>query len=99
MLETSKKLENLIDTNKPTLLTGDFNVCFNQKRHNPITEKLESLGFKQIVTKATHIQGGLIDHAYWLDSDLIWSEPNLEMYSPYYSDHDCILVTLKKISL
>ena len=81
---------------KPTLITGDFNVCYKQKRDNPITERLERLGFQQIVTKATHIMGGLIDHAYWYDSDSIWYEPIVEMYSPYYSDHDCILVTLYK---
>ena len=90
------KLESLIDTSKPTLLTGDFNVCYKRNSDNVITVQLERLGFKQIVTKATHIQGGLIDHAYWYDSDLIWEEPELEMYCPYYSDHDCILVTLNK---
>ena len=61
-----------------------------------MTETLESFGFKQIVMKATHIQGGLIDHAYWYDSDKIWKEPKIEMYSPYYSDHDCIMITLCK---
>ena len=90
------KLENLIDKSKPTLVTGDFNVCYRQNRSNSITMKLEQLGFQQLVMKATHVQGGLIDHAYWYDSDQIWGEPSLEMYSPYYSDHDCILISLYK---
>ena len=52
------------------------------------------MGFTQMVTTATHIQGGHIDHAYWRDQDSLWNEPELEIYSPYYSDHDALLITI-----
>ena len=96
MVETWNSLESLLSRRKPTLLTGDFNVCFNQNRNNFLTRNIERLGFKQLVTSATHVMGGLIDHAYWKDESEIWQEPELEKFSPYYSDHDAILITLKK---
>ena len=38
--------------------------------------------------------GGQIDHAYWRDPTNLMKDPTLELYSPYYSDHDAILITL-----
>ena len=89
-------MEFLIDSERPTLITGDFNVCYNQHRDNAITNVLQRLGFVQLVEKATHIMGGLIDHAYWRNESDIWEYPSIERFSPYYSDHDAILITLKK---
>ena len=96
MVETSQCLEFLVDCAKPTLVTGDFNVCFNLNRNNSITNNLEKLGFKQLIRKATQIMGGLIDHAYWIDKPQIWDSPVIDSYSPYYSDHDILLITLKR---
>ena len=89
-------METELRREKPILLTGDFNICFNQNRNNVLTKNIEKLGFKQLVKKATHVMGGLIDHVYWKDTSDIWKEPEIETYSPYYSDHDATLVTLKK---
>ena len=53
------------------------------------------MGFDQLVHEATHIRGRHIDHAYLLD-------PNDKMklvvgrYSPYYTDHDAICITIEK---
>ena len=96
LVETWESLEFFLRRRKPVLLTGDFNVCFNQNRNNALTKNIEKLGFKQLVTKATHVMGGLIDHVYWKDDNDEWKAPVIEMYSPYYSDHDTILITLKK---
>ena len=65
--------------------------------NNAITSSLIQQGFSQIVDKATHVMGGLIDHAYWKDISDRWYEPEIETFSPYYSDHDAVLVTLKRI--
>ena len=96
MVETWESLETTLRRQKPILLTGDFNICFNQNRNNILTKNIEKLGFQQLVKKATHVMGGLIDHAYWKDPGDVWEMPVIETYSPYYSDHDTILVTLKK---
>ena len=86
----------MIDINRPTLIKGDFNLCTIRDRNNSLTMKLEKLGFKQLVKEATHIEGGHIDHCYWIDKKQIWESPKLERYSPYWSDHDALLVTLKR---
>ena len=87
-------MKSVIDSDRPTLITGDFNLCFVKNPTNSITQELLKMGFEQKVTTATHIRGGHIDHAYWRDQDSLWKVPDLEMYSPYYSDHDAILITI-----
>ena len=80
-----------------TLITGDFNLCLKKNPRNFVTKRLQDTGFIQLVTEATHIEGGWIDHAYWMDSARKWKTPTLERYSPYYSDHDVLLITLEKL--
>ena len=46
--------------------------------------------------KYIEIGGGHIDHAYWRDKTGVWKEPKLERYSPYYSDHDALCITLEQ---
>ena len=94
--ETRDQLIKVININKPTLITGDVNICFQQNRNNSISKSLEEIGFIQLVKEATHIEGGHIDHVYWLDRTGKWKTPDVERYSPYYSDHDALLVTLKE---
>ena len=91
-----ESLEQRIRWNRPTIITGDFNLCFKTNSNNGVTKRLLELGFTQLVKEATHIQGGHIDHVYWRDQvSPVFQEPVLERYSPYYSDHDALLVTLK----
>ena len=94
--ETRDQLIKVINIDKPTLITGDVNICFQQHRNNSISKSLEEIGFIQLVKEATHIEGGHIDHVYWLDRTGKWKTPDVERYSPYYSDHDALLVTLKE---
>ena len=79
-----------------TLITGDMNLCLKKQPRNEMTKRLLDKGFSQLVTNATHIQGGVIDHVYWLDSTKKWKKPVVERYSVLYSDHDIILITLNK---
>ena len=71
-------------------------LCTVNDENNAITKMLEGLGFKQVMKEATHIEGRHIDHCYWNDKSKKWEVPEIERYSPYHSDHDAILVTLKK---
>ena len=92
-------MKSFIDKDKTTLISGDFNVCAIKEEKNSISEMLQKLGFKQLMKEATHIQGGLIDHVYWKDvRSPRFEEPTVERYSPYYSDHDALLVTLVKMA-
>ena len=63
---------------------------------NTLTAALKKKGFSQVQNEATHIMGGHIDHVYWCDPRKEWYEPELERYSVYHSDHDCILISLSK---
>ena len=94
--ETSQSLEALINLQMPTLITGDFNICTIKNEANGITSMLIKMGFQRIFDRATHIQGGHIDHAYWMDRSREYNLPQVEFYSPYWTDHDAILTTITK---
>ena len=85
----------IIPMRKPVLITGDFNICYFMNRTNRLVQGLESNDFKQLLKEATHIRGRHIDHAYWKDSNNIFTKPVLERYSPYYSDHDALCLTIE----
>ena len=95
-LDLLNYLVGMINKEKPTLITGDFNMCFQTHSGNRMSKGLEEIGYRQLVRKATHIRGGHIDHAYWRQDNEVWKDPELELYSPYYSDHDTLLITLIK---
>ena len=94
--ETLNSLMRIIDPARPTLITGDFNVCLLKHPKNIITKTLSKFGYKQLMKVATHVLGGHIDHAYWRDPTGEIEEPLIEMYSPYYSDHDALLISVKR---
>ena len=87
-------LQTLIGDSKPTLITGDFNICLRSKPNNHITRFLLEAGFKQLNESPTHICGGQLDHAYLREGGHIFEEVQLHRHSPYFSDHDALCVTL-----
>ena len=80
-----------------TVICGDFNICYQATRNNRITKYLENNGFTQSVREPTHIKGRQIDHFYFKQGNNFLENPIISRYSPYYSDHDAICATLKKI--
>ena len=89
-------LTSLITKQKTTIIGGDFNVCALKYPSNLITEELRKLKFEQIVTEATHIDGGLLDHIYIKQGEDTAYNWELEVSPKYYSDHDCTGITLWK---
>ena len=87
-------LTSLISEDKITIITGDFNICSRIKWNNNISIHLKSLGFQQYQLGATHIKGGHIDHLYIKHDGPRSIKVETDRYSPYYSDHDGILVIL-----
>ena len=94
--EVSEALDSLIDVGRPTLVTGDFNICLKKNGNNVISSSLLKKGFQTLIERPTQIQGGHIDHIYWLDRDIRYKQPEVEFYSPYWSDHDALLMTIKE---
>ena len=95
-LEVLDHLNKLIDLERTTMITGDFNICFNENFNNRMIQGLLHLEFDQMVHEPTHILGRHIDHAYLRDpSNKI--KPIIDRYSPYYSDHDAICITIPEM--
>ena len=86
-------LEQLLDMERSTIITGDLNVCLDKQPLNILTTTLSDLGFQQLVKCSTHVRGGRIDHTYVRDPESKLSNLHLMQYSPYYSDHDCLCVS------
>ena len=92
-----EKLGAIIDETKTTVIGGDINICVLSSPNNSITKQMRNKGFTQLVNKATHIEGGLIDHVYLktnMDCQYSW---RIEDFPKYYSDHDSIGLTLWKL--
>ena len=91
-----KKLEDIIVTSKSTIVIGDINICNKKEPENKLRTFLKDKNFKQIIEKATHIDGGHINHAYIMNSGNYVGSPEIEIIPKYYSDHDAICITWKK---
>lgn len=90
-LVKSLKDFNFNDKNEVTCLIGDLN--FDYPGNNDLTKYLSQLNFAQLVKRATHLDGHVLDHVY-VSEDLA----NLTMikhHYVYYSDHDAIIVNVK----
>ena len=51
----------ILSKEKPTLIVGDMNVCYQEERKNRIVQYLIANKFKQFVSGSTHFQGRHID--------------------------------------
>ena len=94
--ELIEKLMGMIRGDRTTIITGDFNICYLRIPKNQISKKLCEESFQQLVREPSHIMGGHIDHVYWRNRSYQWEDPDIERFSPYYSDHDGLCVTLMK---
>ena len=92
--EIKDHLQELVDTNKSVVISGDFNICLDKEPNNLISGYLQQQGFQQMVEEATHDDGGRIDHLYLKKSPEMQADTELLQYSPYYSDHDALCLTL-----
>ena len=92
-LDLVESILELLEPNKATIVTGDFNICLDKELENVITTAFSEAGFKQLVTSPTHVGGGRIDHVYLRDPEKQLSGYDLTHYTPHYSDHDCLCLS------
>ena len=85
-----ENLKMLIDEDKMTIIGGDINICVRTHPGNYITKSLKELGFQQVVTECTHIDGGVIDHIYLSQHVNTRSNWIVDIFPKYYSDHDAV---------
>ena len=89
-----RHLQNLVNIKKSTLIIGDFNFCYLEKTNN-LRNYLDEQGFSQLVSNATHINGGLLDQVYIRQVEGI-NGAMVKQMSNYYSDHDTITVHIQQ---
>ena len=91
------KLEDIINISKSTLVIGDMNICNKKMPTNELRKFLEDKTFKQVINKATHIEGGHLNHVYIMNMGDFVETPDIEIIPKYYSDHDSICIAWKKL--
>ena len=82
---------------KSTLVIGDMNICNKKQQNNELKTFLENKNFRQLITQATHIGGGHLNHAYILNTGQFEDAPDVQLIPKYYSDHDAICISLRKV--
>ena len=91
------ELKLLMKEEKLTVIGGDMNICLLAHPRNYVTQSLLEIGFKQLVSKATHIEGGLLDHVYLYKGETRKVSHIIEYFPKYYSDHDGIGLVLTEM--
>ena len=92
--QTNKDLQRRLKASIPVsgscLIIGDFNICSMKQSGSEIFKTLMLLGFKLLVSEATHLKGGHLDQAWLRSTD---SSNHTQLYCPYYTckDHDALL--------
>ena len=87
-------LQQLVNMERLTAISGDLNICLDKHPNCLLFTALSDLGFKQLVTGPTHKAGGRIDHLYIRDPQSLLASFHLTPYVPYYSDHDCLCLSM-----
>ena len=88
-----------MNMSKSTLVIGDMNLCNKKQPNNELNTFLEQTTFRQMITQATHLEGGHLNHAYILNIGNFEDTPDVQLTPKYYSDHDAICISWKKIDL
>ena len=87
-----ESLRHFIKEGQTTVIAGDFNICGKTEQQDAVLRFITQNGFTQLNDEPTQIQGRQIDHMFINQPSLV---RGIERYSPYYSDHDALLLTLK----
>ena len=91
------KLNGIINMSKSTLIVGDMNICYKKMASNELRKYLEDRTFKQVINRATHIDGGHLNHLYIMNKGNFVESPVFELIPKYYSDHDSICIAWKRL--
>ena len=92
-----KDLTRLLNSEKHTLIFGDFNICYRSDENHGVFQTLRNLGYKQLVKYATHIEGRLLDQIFCFCPDVEITY-EVKQQAQYYLDHDLISIVETKQS-
>lgn len=86
-------LDDWIDSNVPTIVMGDVNWHWSDNGKNSMKAYMKSKKFDQIVKRATHEEGHIIDHVY-ISPHFQNDSVTLEQQSVTFSDHDLMSISI-----
>ena len=89
-------LDRWIDSNVPTIVMGDVNWHWNGRVKNSMRAYMSSRNFDQLITRATHIDGNIIDHVY-VNQHFPKNSLKVSQQSVPFSDHDVISVSISSL--
>ena len=89
--EIIDEVKNMEDPDKANIITGDMNICVRKQRNSQLIKSLLDEEYELMTKTATHVKGGHIDHTYTKHA-----MARLDLYTPYYSDHDALCVTVEQ---
>jgi exonuclease III len=95
ILQFTAEVLPLLDALRTQVIVGDMNINLMKEPKNSFTHSLEQRGFQQILTRPTHVLGGLIDHVYFYSSHKESSCTLHKYHSVFWSDHSCQSLILK----
>jgi exonuclease III len=93
-----RKLKGIINMSNSTVILGDMNICNKKMATNELRKFLEDTNFKQVINKATHIEGGHLNHVYIMNVGNFVETPEIEIIPKYYSDHDSVCIAWEKLN-
>ena len=88
-LRVMEWLDSIISPVKATIVMGDVNWHYPDS--HPMKDYMNSSGFYQLIGRATHEGGQIIDHLY-ISSHLKDTKLVVEQLSNYYTDHDVLKI-------
>ena len=91
----NKLIKEMIEPGKPQLLVGDFNFCYLGETANSTSNFLQSANFKQLIKEPTHLEGNLLDQAYFKNSTGILTCTG-KLHTKYYTDHKALALLIGK---
>ena len=80
-------LTGMISPGRETFVVGDFNLCYIAERTHQVFETLRTMGFVQMVTNPTHVEGRMIDLVFSNSFDY-----EVQQQAQYFTDHDQLQV-------
>lgn len=81
-----------LPSDMPTVIVGDFNENLRLRSDTKLLQYMHTHKFTQHVQQPTTDRGTLIDHIYINTETPI--KVHIKVLDTYYSDHDCVLLSL-----
>ena len=89
IIQFTKEVLSLLDESRTQILVGDLNIDLFKNPVNWFTQTMKQKGFTQMVRRATHVLGGLIDHVYFHSPNMEASCTLYKHHNVFWSDHTC----------